>query len=703
MRKITLSIFFISISFAQLFASLLLPDSIKSKEISEITIFGGFPKMLALPMVVVDAASLQSASICTPADILQRETGISLSRDGIWATSVNLRGFSEQRLLLMVDGDRIQTATDIAGTLSTIDVNSLNKIEVIKGASSVLYGTGAMGGVVNFVSDRPTYSHLFQTKGKIGTEFNTANNLWANNASIQFTTNQWYLLLNGSYRTAQNTQTPKGILPNTQFNDASWGLKAGILYAPNEEFLVNYQHVGAWDVGLPGGNAFPVTASVRYKTVERNQLSGEYIISNINPNLREVRLKEYTQNLSRDVEIVNNPVTKLPRSLNRTYGAKITTDWYFNKNHTLVLGAEGWERKAETSRLKLKTTSDSTYTVWGEQPTPNAQMMDVGAFAHYSWKIVPGKWTLNAGMRLDYIQMTNDTAYNPVFQYSVNKGEKTYVKDLARDVLFASDSQHQLSYSAHIDLVYMLTTQQQLAFSVSNSYRVPSIEERFKYIELIGPKHVGNPNLKPERGTFSNLNYTFSTNKFQLKADIFANYLTDLITEIYSTYKYTKADGTIISEPAYVNTNVNKALFLGAELEADWSITQRFSLLANASYTRAQDVDSTTFLPQIPPLHGFLSLNYMFKNHFETSFSALWAARQAEVATSEMPTDGHIIFDIDIHSAKINLNTSYLQLFSGINNLLDTSYYNHLTSVRNGGLRYLEPGRNIYLKVKWGW
>ena len=153
MRKITLSIFFISISFAQLFASLLLPDSIKSKEISEITIFGGFPKMLALPMVVVDAASLQSASICTPADILQRETGISLSRDGIWATSVNLRGFSEQRLLLMVDGDRIQTATDIAGTLSTIDVNSLNKIEVIKGASSVLYGTGAMGGVVNFVSD----------------------------------------------------------------------------------------------------------------------------------------------------------------------------------------------------------------------------------------------------------------------------------------------------------------------------------------------------------------------------------------------------------------------------------------------------------------------------------------------------------------------------------------------------------------------
>ena len=144
MRKFTFLFILLSTIFVQSRAVELSIDSLKSTEIKGITVFGGLPKMLALPMVIVDVATLQSKSFFTPADVLQSETGISLSRDGIWATSVNIRGFSEQRLLLMVDGDRIQSATDIAAALSTVDITSLNKIEVIKGASSVLYGTGAM-------------------------------------------------------------------------------------------------------------------------------------------------------------------------------------------------------------------------------------------------------------------------------------------------------------------------------------------------------------------------------------------------------------------------------------------------------------------------------------------------------------------------------------------------------------------------------
>ncbi|MFZ4725697.1 MAG: TonB-dependent receptor [Paludibacter sp.] len=682
-------------------------DSIKNKEIREIVIFGDLPKTLALPMVVVDSTALQSSVFQTPAEVLQRGTGISLSRDGVWATSVNVRGLSEQRLLLLVDGDRIQTATDIAGSLSTVNLNSLAKIEVIKGASSVLYGTGAMGGVINFVSERPTYSSNFQSKGKISTEFNTVNQLWANTANVQITTRQWYLALNGSYRTAQNTKTPETVLLNSQFNDASWGLKGGIMYSPNEELLVNYQHVGAWDVGLPGGNAFPASASVRYLGVERNQLSGEYIISDINPNLRQLRLKAYTQNMSRDVEIVNSTVTKLPRSLNRTYGAKIISDWQFSDYQSLVLGAEGWERIAETSRLKLKTTSDTTYTAWGEQPTPNAKMFDIGAFAHYSWKINPRYLTLNAGLRLDYIKTSNDSAFNPVFQYSVNKGVRTYVKNLERNTLFLSDSKNDFSYSAHLDLVYNLSKKQHLALSVSNSYRVPSIEERFKYIDLgtteTVPLHIGNPDLKPELGTFTNLNYTLSSHNFNLKFDVFANYLENLITEKMGDYTYLNNNGINTSVNAFINSNVSKALLLGFETEINWLITNNLNIVANASYTHAKDVDANVFLPQIPPLHGFSSINYRFDSGIGASFSTLWAARQVQVATGENSTNSHIIFNLDVQSAQIKLKRSYLQIFAGANNLLNTAYYNHLTSTRNGGVMYQEPGRNIYLKAKWGW
>lgn len=670
-------------------------DSITRKEIQEITVLGKLSKTLSLPMVLVDSAALQSSSFFTPADALKQETGISLSRDGIWATSVNIRGLSEQRLLFLVDGDRIQTATDIAAALSTVDMTSLNKIEVIKGASSVLYGTGAMGGIVNFVSERPTYSPTFRSSGKIGTEFHIVNSLWANSANVQFTTKQWYLALTGSYRTAQNIETPQGKILNSQFNDASWSLKGGILYTPNQELLVNYQHFGGWDIGLPGGIAFPATATVRYKTVDRNQLSAEYIISKVSWNLREIRLKAYSQNFSRDVENTLNPTNVvLPSSLNKTFGAKVTTDWRFTDNHTVILGAEGWERNSETSRLKILTTSDTTYTVTGEQPTPKAKMLDVGAFAHYSWKIIPRKLILNAGLRLDNIQTANDSTFNPLFKYTVNKGVRKEDATLVPTLLFESSINDEISYAAHLDLLYYLTQQQELAFSISNSYRAASIEERFKYIDLGTSLHVGNSNLKPERGTFANASYKLSNQRIQLKADIFASYLFDLITEKY---------GTFLNKPAFIYTNVDKALFLGAELELNLLVSKGLTVYTNASYTQAKDVATQTFLPQIPPMSGLLSVNYQFANKMKAILSANWAARQSEVASTETPTNGHIALNFNAQSAKIELISSYLQLFAGIDNMLNTAYYNHLTTVRMGGKMYVEPGRNVYLKVKWGW
>ena len=79
----------------------------------------------------------------------------------------------------------------------------------------------------------------------------------------------------------------------------------------------------------------------------------------------------------------------------------------------------------------------------------------------------------------------------------------------------------------------------------------------------------------------------------------------------------------------------------------------------------------------------------------------MWAALQAEVATTETPTNGHIIFNFNVQSAKIDLLRYYIQFFTGVDNLLNESYLNHLSTTR--GILQLEPGRNVYLKVKFGW
>ena len=236
----------------------------------------------------------------------------------------------------------VLTATDVAGALSTVNIGNLEKIEVIKGAGSVIYGTGAMGGIVNFVSKRPEYSDNLSSSGCLSSGFHTVNKLWENNLNVNLTNQNWYLALDGSYRTAQNTMTPIGVQTNSQFNDASWGVKGGMRNGENQEFLVNYNHFEARDVGLPGGSAFPANAVVRYLEFKRNQLSGEYIFRDLTDVIKSLNVKVYTQNIKRKVEniVPAKKVAIYPGSLNVTTGAKATADLYFNDYETMTVGIE---------------------------------------------------------------------------------------------------------------------------------------------------------------------------------------------------------------------------------------------------------------------------------------------------------------------------------------------------------------------------
>ena len=119
-------------------------DSLPQKEIKEVVVYSIQSNKIGVPIVNVDKKEIETNDFITPADALNSQTGVSLMREGSWGTSVNVRGMNEQRLLFLVDGDRLLTATDVAGALSTVSLNQLEQIEVIKGSGSVIYGSGAV-------------------------------------------------------------------------------------------------------------------------------------------------------------------------------------------------------------------------------------------------------------------------------------------------------------------------------------------------------------------------------------------------------------------------------------------------------------------------------------------------------------------------------------------------------------------------------
>lgn len=660
------------------------------KQLSEITVSGILNSKLNLPVQTVTAPEIETRAMITPADVLHHVPGLMMTRDGAWATSINLRGFSEAKLLFLNDGDRMQTASDIAGVMSAVDISNLERIEIVKGAGSVLFGTGALGGVINFVTKRPDYTESRTVNGQLGAGIQAVNNLNHSNAAVNLSDQNWYLRIDGSLRKAGNYSTPAGEMPNSQFSDAGFSVRGGMRYNNDQELLVNYQHHEAWNVGLPGGNAFPATATVRYLGFVRNQLSGEYVFNELSDVVTELRFKAYTQNISREVEnIVNPKLAIFPGSTNTTSGLRTTADLYFNDYQTFTVGAEGWMREQLTSRVKIATNPDTVFT--GEQPTPRATMIDAGVFGQYRWVVDPNRWNINAGLRVDFIRTENDTAFKEVYRYKLSQGNRTLLP-YDKTVLFGDRRTSELAYAAHVDLEYIPSVPHRLVLSLANAYRVASMEERFKYIDQQGTLRVGNPDLKPEKGVFANLGYRFSSTRFFLQADIFTNYLFDMISE--QPGNYTLTSGQVVQ--AWISKNVDRALYYGAELELKWLFASGFDAEAAVAYTVGKDQSTNMPMPLLPPLNGMLKLNYQLVKKLNTSLILEWEYQTTEPATG---TDRHqyAIVNWQFDTAPRSLGRLAVSFTGGIRNLLNTEYNAWFSTLR--GINRLEPGRNVYLKT----
>jgi outer membrane receptor protein involved in Fe transport len=85
----------------------------------------------------------------------------------------------------------------------------------------------------------------------------------------------------------------------------------------------------------------------------------------------------------------------------------------------------------------------------------------------------------------------------------------------------------------------------------------------------------------------------------------------------------------------------------------------------------------------------------------DLSFSALSANAKTDLAANETATDAYVIFNTQIKSTPVKLRKSAFTFFAGADNILNQAYYNFLNTAR--GINRLEPGRNIYAKVKWEW
>ncbi len=707
--------------------TLLLEMEIESIPLNEVTVTSykfndNFP-LSPVPISVVTENIIKKLPALTLSDVLAGEPGISVVRDGPWATSLNIRGLSEQRIVVLVDGNRIETATDIAGALSTIDLQDIEKVEVIKGGCSSLYGNGAMGGIVNIYTRQGEFDNRYYFHGSAGSEYNTVNHMLGEDVSLFTGANKWHGKISIANRNATDIRTPAGIQENSQFNDRNISAFLAIKPLKSQELEFNFQNFKAWNAGIPGGTAFPVNALATYKNAGRYLFSTEYNIRNLSRAFTELSIKYFSQTINRQVDLLPNTPPQVSNNLittaekftpvgnHLTNGIQLNLRWKMFRLNEMVYGVDAWQRRMTSTREKLLRQDhldslgniiSTTYMIQGEEPVPSSTFSSSGIFFQDRMNLAGGKLVVITGGRIDRVYYRNGLALDPL--YLIQNGKRNDSPP-GQVIIYAPGHESLTTWALNTTWQYNFSDQIKISANLARSFRAPSLEEKYKYIDLGSMVQLGNPALKPEDGFFFDTGLKLLFNKLNFAGNIYYNYLKNLIALSPAdsvTFPYADTQqGTTAKIYAMRNYNVDRAVLYGYDLTINYNVNPETCIYTNLGYVRGKDIASDENLPWIPPLNGITGIRLRWPGYLEIDMSSVYFTNQDKVATGETITRGYTVFNGSLNSIPIRLSGLGVQVFCGVENIFNRSYIYPLATYR--GENILAPARNFYFKTIFSW
>ena len=634
-----------------------------------------------IPIEYTSQTKIETSNALTISDLVSKNAGINLITDAPWATTINIRGLSKQNLVYMIDGNRIETSTNLSAGLSLIDLNNTENIEIVKGGISSLYGSGATGGIINIKSKEPKYGNNFFINPRLSTSYNSANKNFNNSLSLNTGGQYWSFLISGLYRDADNVRTPNGTMENSSFQDESLNGKLKLMPIHNVEVDLTYSKYSAYDVGLPGGDPFPETTTAKYIYAKRELYSGEVNFYNLSNYSLRTQLKYYHQKIDRNVEVRPNAnAVSNPNAQHSMDGLSIQNNWLITDNNNLITGIDYWQRKYEGIRT---TTNKKANIITVDKPVPDSKFANLGFFASDEIYLFENDLALSLGGRYDLIKISNEETKNPL--YVINNGV-TNTNTRNNDASYSAYDEKNNSFSGSLGLLYKVMHNWDFTFNSAYTFRSPSLEERYQYIDLGGIKYFGNPNLKPEKGISLDAGFRVWNDDFHFRLNTFLNDLSNLVI-----------DKEVAPDSLYKKDNVGKAELYGFDLSSEYIFYKNNYLYATASYVIGKDKTEDSYLPQIPPLTLNLGVNYKFIDEIIFDLSMRIVSDQNKISFDEKRTGGYTTFDLRLNSDQYYILKTYFQLIIGVDNIFDKAYRNHLSTFR--GVNLIEPGRNLFAKI----
>lgn len=637
-----------------------LNDSLFSKPLNIVL----SPKSLQLSDVVVSAGLYEqnmdkislSAEIITHREVLNdinsNLTDLLASTPGftqVWEyhSPIILRGLNSNRLIIMKDGNR-RIGTFPGGYFGQdLNVYDNRKIEIIKGPGSVIYGSGAISGIINLVGN-----DVFGTNHnavQLHSAYGTNNQEFLEMFKACHKREKFGISVHGKYRKTGNMIYANGEkAENSNVEDRDIALSTGFRFSDKHDIKLNANyHYGDW--GKPRGFNGPTKYFTQIRNREENyhgDLAWAYapnkFVQSVNLNLfYDKGWRDYYQYKYSTVS-GNLSSLNLVHYQNNYGGGRAYSILDLSENNKLTNGADAYYFRINDPTEVIDYYNETQGVLAGSK---NAGQQNIGAFLNNEWDI-SAAIRFVAGIRYDLA--------------TVLEGETN-----------AESSRQEIrnAFSGNTGLVVSPTKDMHISFNAGRAFRMPTTEEMFtRTISCQGIK-LGNAELQPEYGWNFDLGfrgYAFKQN-FKYDLALFHNQLQNFISMAPSDQ----------ADVDFTFKNKDAKLY-GGELSAQYRIESFLSqagllyLNLGASYIYGEDLSGDTPAPLfgIPPVKVQFDVHYRGKlnrkhiSGYSLKLSPEYVAAQNRVAAIPEGTDGgpwgyipseqHFLFHV---SAGINANS----------------------------------------------
>lgn len=638
-------------------------------ETDEIVVSGGYNSTQHDNAVKIDVLNLSDISTQVTPNFMEALTkipGIDMISKGGGVSKPVIRGLSMNDILTLNNGVRLENYQFSDHHPLGIDEFGIDNVEIIKGPASLLYGSDAIGGVIDFLKERPA------PIGKIVGDYNFqlfSNSLgMTNNIGIKGATKHFFGGIRfGNKTDADYLQGGGEFVPNTRFFGNSLKTNAG--YNDENMALNLYYDYNNYKVGIAEPEAISLL-----KPLGRGRDENVFYMK-LNNHLLSTRDKFFINNYILEVNaayqnsgLIHSEAPNVISMDMNLQTISYETRLYFpsTSKSEYIIGLQGINQ--------INTNNNNREVIL----LPDAHINNYSCFGLIQYSIID-ELKLQTGIRYDYKQI-NSNSVNLI-------SNPDYRPEFAKN--FGS-------LSGSLGATYNQSENLLFRFNFASAYRTPNLPELTSKGLHEARYELGDKNLVPEKGYETDLsihyhadNITFDIAGFYniLNDYIYINPTSDTSSQGYKIYKYQQSNAALYGIEMGFHIH---------PLALNW-----FHFETTFSNVTGKKTNGE-YLPFIPAnkirceLRFEKDIFWVFSNAY-FKINTLTALNQNNPAVEETSTPGYTLLDLGI-GGNFKISNQLFIISLGANNVLDKKYVDHLSTLKDVG--YFNPGINIYFSLK---